>query len=446
MRIFHFPICGEHFAKGGILMNTNGKQSKDALVIGLALFAMFFGAGSLIFPPYLGMETGTNWLLGFMCFFIADIILAFVTIVAMVNGDGSISGVTGVVGKVPSLIMNTAVIVCIGPLLAIPRTAATTYEMTILPLFPKIGTLATSVVFFALVIILTIRPSKVVDIVGKFLTPLMVIALIVLIGAGILHPLGELHEPIVASTVREGILNGYQSMDVLGALGFAIIIITSVREHGYEGEKERIQITAKACILSGVLLFLVYGGLTYLGATVSSIYDINQVNQASLIVDITQDLLGFFGVAMLGVIVGLACLTTAIGLTSASAAYFENVTGGRVKYSTVVVIIGVFSMIVSNFGLSTIISIATPILSLVYPVIVVLILLSFAKKSLPNPNIHKGAALFALIVSLLTVLDSYGVSMAFLEKLPFTAYGLNWILPAILGGILGALLKDKKDV
>lgn len=419
------------------------KTNKDFFVIGFALFAMFFGAGSLIFPPYLGMGAGKEWFLGFMCFFIADIGLAFVTIVAMINGDGSISGVTGIIGKIPSLIMNTAVVLCIGPMLAIPRTAATTYEMTIFPIIPNANLIIFSVIFFLLVILLTIRPSRVVDIVGKFLTPLMVITLIILIGAGIIWPLGEIGQPVIESTVKEGILNGYQAMDVLGALGFAIIIISSVHEHGYTERKERILISAKSCILAGIMLFLVYSGLTYLGATVSQLYNISEVNQASLIVDITKDLLGFPGVIILGIVVGLACLTTAIGLTSASAAYFEKISNGKISYKTVVIIIGLFSMVVSNFGLSAIISIATPILSLVYPVVVVLIILSFMKQKLLNPNIYKGASLFALIISLLTLLDGYGIPFSFIQKLPFSSVGLNWIIPAIIGGILGSLLKKR---
>ena len=416
-------------------------QKRDILVIGFALFAMFFGAGSLIFPPYLGLESGEDWFLGFICFFLADVGLAFVTIVAMINGSGSISSITGVVGKIPALIMNTAVIICVGPLLAVPRTAATTYEMTILPILPSVNIVLFSIIFFCLVIILTIRPSKVVDIVGKFLTPLMVIALIILIGFGIARPLGGYSTPIVDSVVREGILNGYQAMDVLGALGFAILIINTVREHGYTENKDRINVTAKACILAGIMLFLVYCGLTYLGATVSTIYNIAEVNQASLIVDITQDLLGHFGVVMLGIIVGLACLTTAIGLVSAAAAYFEGISNGKIRYEVVVVIIGIFSMVVSNFGLTMIINIATPILSLLYPAVVVLIVLSFFKQKLKNKNIYKGAAGVTLVVSLLSLIDTYGVAIPFLQRLPFASAGLNWILPAIIGGLLGALIR-----
>lgn len=426
----------------------NTHKRSDPLVIGLALFAMFFGAGSLIFPPYLGMESGTQWFLGFFLFIVMDVGLAFVTMVAMINGDGSINGVTGVIGKIPALILNTAVVVCIGPLLAIPRTAATTYEMTVLPIIPgaasTMGTIITSIVFFALTFILTIKPSTVVDIVGKFLTPLMVVALIVLIVAGIVSPLGPIAEPVIDNVVAEGIINGYQAMDVLGALGFAIVICSTVTERGYTEHKERTRITTISCVLAGVLLFVIYCGLTYLGATYSTLDSIANVNQASLIVTITECLLGRFGVIMLGVIVGLACLTTAIGLTAASAQYFENISGGKLKYGVVVGVICAFSAVVSSFGLSTIISIATPILCVVYPVVVCLIVLSFLKKKLRNRNIYKGAALASFVVSLLTVGVTYGLPFGFIDVLPLSEYQLNWILPAIAGGVIGALIPDKE--
>jgi LIVCS family branched-chain amino acid:cation transporter len=248
----------------------------------------------------------------------------------------------------------------------------------------------------------------------------------------------------VDSPVREGILNGYQAMDVLGALGFAMIIIENVSGRGYTVGRERTKVTTRACVLAGGMLFAVYCGLTYLGATVSQKYDITTVNQAGLIVDITRDMLGTFGVVMLGVIVALACLTTAIGLTSASADYFEHITSGRVSYKAVVIIVSVFSMVVSNFGLSTIISIAVPILSLVYPVVVILIILSFFRRRLLNTNVHKCASLAALIVSALTVISGYGVSMPLLDKLPLASFGLNWIVPAAVFGLLGALIPMKK--
>ena len=140
---------------------------------------------------------------------------------------------------------------------------------------------------------------------------------------------------------------------------------------------------------------------------------------------------------------GLACLTTAIGLTAAAAEYFDGITHGKLKYGVVVGIICAFSAVVSSFGLSTIISIATPILCVVYPVVVCLILLSFFKKKLRNRNVYKGAALAAFIVSLLTIAVTYGLPFQFIDVLPLSEYQLNWIIPAVVGGIIGALIPDK---
>ncbi len=422
-------------------MNNDKKLVRDSITIGLALFSMFFGAGSLIFPPYLGMESGTYWFLGFICFILADIGLAFVTIVAMINGDGSISGITGVAGKIPALVINTAVVVCIGPFLAIPRTAATTYEMTVQPITSGVNITVFSIIYFIISWALTIRPSSVVDILGKFLTPALFICLAVLIIAGIIWPLGDITEPVCDNIVQEGVLNGYQAMDVLAALGFAIIIIGVTRDKGYTEPSQARKAALISCILAGGALFLVYCGITYLGATASSVYDIENVNQASLLVHITEDILGYKGVVILGIIVGLACLTTSVGLTAASAKYFEGLSGGKVKYEVVVTLITIFSIIVSNFGLSAIISIATPVLSIVYPTVVTLIILSFFKKKITNLNIYRGAALVSFIVSFLTVLTTYGIHVPVVNSLPLTDYGFNWLLPTAIGGVIGAFIK-----
>jgi LIVCS family branched-chain amino acid:cation transporter len=106
----------------------------DILVIGFALFSMFFGAGNVIFPPYLGMEAGSEWFSGFACYFAADIGLALLTIIAMLKNGSDSAGIMRPLGKTASAILLTAVVLCIGPLLAIPRTAASTYEMSVLPL------------------------------------------------------------------------------------------------------------------------------------------------------------------------------------------------------------------------------------------------------------------------------------------------------------------------
>ena len=244
---------------------------KDIAVIGLALFAMFFGAGNLIFPPYLGTNAGSEWFIGFMCFFIADVGLALVAILSMIKGgDVSIQGVTKKLGAVPSVIINTLVVLCIGPFLAIPRTAATTFEMGVMPIFPKINSWIFGAVFFGLVLLFTVRPSGVVDVIGKYLTPILVICLMAMIVLGIVHPIGDISNVAKFETVREGVMAGYQTMDVLASIVFVIIIISAARDKGYTETKDTMSVVIKSSVFAAVALFVIYGGLAFLGATTSA--------------------------------------------------------------------------------------------------------------------------------------------------------------------------------
>lgn len=433
---------------------SNKKSGKDFVVVGLALFAMFFGAGNLIFPPDLGLKSGPHWWLGALCFIIADAGLAIVAVLAMIKKDGDLKHITGTIGDVPAKILNTAIIVCIGPLLAIPRTAATTFETGVMPILgwdeiPKVGMIVFSIIFFAIVLLLTIRPSKVVDIVGQFLTPVLVIALVVMIIVGMVNPAAPVGPEISQTVVKDGIYNGYQTMDPMASLFFAIIIITSIRDKGYTDKKDSTSVAIKASVLAGILLTLVYGGLAFLGATTGTKWTdgvlAGTINQAGLLINITRELLGQPGVILLGVVVALACLTTAIGLTSSAATYFSELTNGKVKYEVGVTVVSVFSAVVCNFGLSTIISIAAPILSLVYPLVILLVVLSYFTKSVRKSNVYKVSALIAFVVSLLTVLcDTFKMEgLSFIHSLPLDTYGFNWVVPAIVGIIIGFILPGK---
>lgn len=417
----------------------------DILVVGAALFAMFFGAGSLIFPPYLGMTSGPLWFLGFVSFFVSDIGIAFLGIVAMVLQGGDIAKVTGRIGHLPSIAINTAMVLCIGPLFATPRTGATTYEMAIVPIFGEVNMLVFSIIYFAIAYALTIRPTKVVDIVGKVLTPLLLIILATLIIIGIVNPIAPISEiPMQDGVVANGIIAGYQALDVFASLVFAMIIIQAVKNRGYENDTQgQIKVVAGACVFAGICLCAVYGGITYLGATVSTLYDVG-VNQGQLIVDIATMLMGKAGSTLFGIVVGLACLTTAIGLTSASGEYFSEISKGKIKYEYTVTVLTIFSILVCNMGLTAIISFSLPILSFLYPMVLVLIITSIANKAIKNDNTIKGAVLGSAIISLLTSLTSFGISLPFIESMPLYAEGMNWIIPAIICGFIGSFVKKKE--
>lgn len=409
----------------------------DVAVIGLALFAMFFGAGNLIFPPYLGTNAGREWFTGFLCFFVADVGLALVAILSMIkSGDVSIQGVTKKLGAVPSTIINTLIVLCIGPFLAIPRTAATTFEMGVMPIFPNISSWVFGAIFFGLVLLFTVRPSGVVDVIGKYLTPILVACLLAMIVLGFIHPIGDISEIAKFETVKEGILSGYQTMDVLAAIVFVIIIISAAKDKGYTETKDTMNVVIKSSIFAAVALFVIYGGLAYLGATTSA-GGFEGYNQTGLVVAITQSLIGNYGVLVLAIIVFFACLTTAIGLVSSCASYFAELTKGKVSYTKVVILTVAFSYIVSNFGISAIISIASPVLSLLYPVVLVMIVLNFFGSRIKNNNIYVFAALFALVASAADVLCGFGLPLEFIRRLPLGSFQCGWIVPAIVGGLIG---------
>ncbi|MCC0678825.1 branched-chain amino acid transport system II carrier protein [Clostridioides sp. ES-S-0005-03] len=419
---------------------------KDVIVIGFALFAMFFGAGNLIFPPYLGVLSGGSWLVAFIGFLFADGGLALLAVIAATKFNGDTSKMFSRAGKGLSVVLGCAMVICIGPLLAIPRTAATTYEMGILPTIGSgISPVIFSIVFFAIVLILTIRPSKVVDIVGSILTPALLIALAVLIVKGIVSPLGEIRDAsLIQNVFAEGITQGYQTMDALAASVFASIIIMSVIAKGYTGEKEKMKATVSAGVIAVIGMALVYGGLCYLGATVSEIYG-QDVQQTALIVSITAALLGNAGKILLAIIVALACLTTAIGLSSAAGQYFSTLTDGKLKYEHIVIVVCVFSAIISNFGVSTIIKFSSPILSMVYPATITLVILALFSNKIKNDNVFKCAAYMALLVSVLTVATSFGINIPLVNSLPLASLGFNWVVPVVIAGIIGNFIPSQSS-
>lgn len=415
---------------------------KNLMVMGFALFAMFFGAGNLIFPPYLGFGSASNWFCGFLAFIVTDIGLAvFALLMIAKKGKGS-AGITEVLGEKWSLILLTANTICLGPLIAIPRTGATTFEFAVQPIFPSyINTWVAGAVFFALVIVFSLKQNKIMDIIGTFLTPIMLAALALLILKGILSPLGmPAHNSNIKGVLSEGIKAGYQTMDMMGALIFSVSLMTNIEQKGYKQPKQK----AKMIMLSGMIaslgLFAVYCGLAYLGASASTVYPTN-FSQAELLIAITKGILGQSGVVLLGIIVAAACLTTAIGLVASSAAYFNEITHDKLKYTHLVIGISILSYIVSNAGISKIIQFAGPILDIIYPVLLVLTFMALFSEKISNFNIYKGAALGALATSILTLAKNlFGLNLG-IDLLPLADMGFAWVLPALIGGLIGGCIK-----
>lgn len=420
------------------------KTNKDIIIVGFALFAMFFGAGNLLFPPFLGLITGKSWLTGFTGFILADVGLSLLAILAIAKCNGEVSKIFSRAGHKLSIALGCAIMICIGPLLAIPRTAATTFEMGIQPIFSSFNSIVFSIIFFGVTLLLTIRPSKVVDIIGSYLTPALLIALLVLIGMGIVNPLGSIEPSTIDGVFSEGVFQGYQTLDALGAVSLGAVIITSIANKGYKKQEEKVSMTFKAGLVAGTGLLVVYGGLTYLGATVSGLFESN-VSQAGLIVSITEMLLGFPGKVILGIIVMLACLTTAIGLTSATGQYFSKLTNNKVKYETIVTAVCVFSLVVSNFGVDKIIQFSAPILTFVYPPTIVLVIFTLFGEFIKNDNVFKFGTYSALFISILNIMSDFGVKVPLINDLPLYSLGFNWVVPVIIASVIGFFVKSSSS-
>ncbi|MEG0250624.1 MAG: branched-chain amino acid transport system II carrier protein [Peptostreptococcus sp.] len=423
---------------------------KDVFVVGFALFAMFFGAGNLIFPPYLGVVSGSKWWISFLGFLFADAGLSLLVIISLTKFNGEMDALFNRVGKRFAAVMGSVIVICIGPLIAVPRTAATTYEVGILPTIgPGFNRIIFSIIFFAIVLALTIKPSKVVDIVGQFLTPVLLISLAVLIIKGAVSPLGEMSNKVLieGGLFSRGVKEGYQTLDSLGAFVFASIIIASLVDRGYKEEKIKIKATIMAGTITAVGMILVYGGLAYLGATVSTNYGAD-IDSTALLVAITYRLMGNGGKILLAIMIALACLTTAIGVTSSCGLFFSRLSKNKISYEKIVLTVCILSAIVSNFGVTQILSFALPILLVVYPGALTLVVLGLFNEKIKDDIVFRIAAATSLIFSFIVVVSGLLGNETIpnlVAKFPLADFGFEWVVPVLISVIIGFMLSKKRS-
>lgn len=431
-------------------------KRKDILIIGFALFSMFFGAGNLIFPPFLGYSSGQNWVIAGIGFVIAAVGLTYLSVLSTTYAGGSLADISQKLGKKPGNLISFLVILFIGPLLAIPRTAATTHE--VLSYSYGTPTFATVLVFFSLVLFFCLRENSIIDNLGKFLTPCLLLALFSMIFKGIISPLGvpEVNQANSIEVFTNSFQEGYQTMDLLASVVFTGLIMNSVIAKGYKDKKTTMEITIYSGLLATVLLAIIYLGLSYLGASVSS-FDYDHLTRVELLIEISRKLYGQVGNIILSLAMALACLTTAVGLTSSASEYFSGIFK-KISYNSFCIIIAVVGAFFAINGVNDILSISAPMLTVFYPVIIVLVLLNLVDKHIPYQTIYQGAGLGALSVSILQgisgasgLLGLLGIEAnlaAFnniIDLLPLAEYGFPWLIPAIIGGIIGYFVgKTKK--
>ncbi len=417
---------------------------RDVVITGFALFAMFFGAGNLIFPPYLGSLFGTKWLAAMLGFGITGIGLPLLGVIVMSHYDGSFEKFADKGGKLFGILLGTLVVLCIGPLLAIPRTGATTFEVAVKPFFPNINSYIPIIGFFALTYYFSIKQSSVIDIIGKILTPGLLILLLFIIISGIVNPIGALLDPEISdSAFASCFIEGYQTMDALAAVIFAGIIVQSIRAKGY-GKTSTIKMTLSAGVIAAVGLLVVYGGLMYLGATASFVSE--DIPRTALLVTIVAEIAGDVGLAALGIAVALACLTTAVGLTAATGEFFSKLSENRVTYLQVVTVSTIFSALFAGIGVDGIVRFAVPILVVIYPIVIVLMFMNLLSPVLNESckYAYVSALAWTLLVSLYDGLSAIGMTFTVWENIvsmiPYIDKGFGWLMASAIGFGIGLII------
>ena len=434
-------------------METKKIPFKDILTIGLMLFSLFFGAGNLIFPPALGQVAGNNFWPAIIGFLITGVGLPLLGVLAIgFSGSNDAAALARKVHPVFATVLMVSTYLTIGPLFAIPRTGAVSYEVGIRPFLSGdlesqgMSLFMYTVIFFAVTCWLALNPSKIVDRVGKVLTPALLLMLFFLVGKTFFSPLGIPQAPVgeyQSNAFLKGFLEGYLTMDTLASIVFGIIVINAVKSKGVTNPKEIAKVCTGAGMIAAFFLGVIYVSLSYLGAT--SVETIGYAsNGGVLLSQVATIYYGLLGNVVLGLAILFACLTTSIGLVSSCATFFNQL-APQISYRKLVFILSFFSLIIANVGLTQLIAFSVPVLIAIYPMVIVLIFLAFLDPLFKGRHeVYRYSILLTSIVSIVDGLMTANISLGAVSKL-FTYYlplfdrSLGWIIPSIVGIIVGCL-------
>ncbi|ABN75065.1 branched-chain amino acid permease [Actinobacillus pleuropneumoniae serovar 3 str. JL03] len=416
-------------------------MTKNTFVVGFMLFAIFFGAGNLIFPPKLGFESGADFWTATIGFIITGVGLPLLGIIVSASYKGGYKEALHRIHPWFSILFLVAIYLTIGPFFAIPRTAATAYEMAVLPFLGEqttVSLLIFTAVYFALTIWLSLNPSKMVERIGSILTPALLIAILALVISGIaLFSDNPSSSNVMEAPMVNGILAGYNTMDALASVAFSVIVINAIKSKGLSETKALSKQTAMAGVIAAILLALIYLSIGWIGNKLPI--------SAEVLADLTakkQDLgtyilnvaatqaFGELGRTLLGVIVSLACLTTAIGLVVSVSEYFHEIFP-KISYRTYAIVCTLIGFGLANQGLSAVISKSIPVLLVLYPIAMSIIFLLLLNLFVKLPLLALRVSL--ILVTIVSILSVAGVSIT--ENLPLKAYSMEW-LPFAVGGLL----------
>lgn len=443
-------------------------SAKEYIVLASMLFGMFFGAGNLIFPVSMGQQAGSNFWPAVIGFCLTGVGIPLLGIAAMgISRSEGMFDMCKRVGKPYGYFFTCLLYLTIGPLFAIPRTATVSFSVGIQPVIhadnSAVALCIFSALFFAVVLFFSLKPSGIMTWIGKILNPLFLIFLAILAVTALVNPMGEIAASVPTGKYAEmsffqGFLEGYNTLDAVASLAFGIILINSIRKLGIHSPEAISGSTLRSGVLSTVLMAVIYCVLTILGAQSRAVYGVSADGGEALF-QIGSHYFGTFGGVLLGIIVTIACLKTAIGLITSCSTAFVELFPNRLSYRTYAVLFCLFSFAIANFGLSRIIEFSLPVLMFIYPLTITLILLClFGRWFDYDKRVFISVTVFTVLAAALDfvnalpetikdVLHVEGLLSAAKHVLPFFSIGMGWFLPACIGLVIGLILyfSHKKD-
>ena len=408
-------------------------KNKEILITGFALFSLFFGAGNLILPPFLGANAGEQWWLVFLGFIMTAVFIPILGILAHAKVQGTMYDLAKKVapwfGSLYCVFMYLIAVT-----IPAPRTASVAHEMAIQPFFGT-SPLLTSSLYFLLIFIFAINRSKVISLIGKFLTPIIVFILIAVIVSASLKFGYEMNPNTYENPFINGILEGYQTFDAIGGVLIGAVIIISLKVKGHTSYKETKALITKAGFFAGAGLLLIYGGLLFSGAILNASFAEN-ASRADILTSLSSKTLSTIGTSFLSVLVALACFTTAVGIVTGTSDYVKGVCKGSQKaYVLTAFLSSVLGVLIGHFEVDFIIKAAIPTLMFIYPITIILILLNVVSNKFASPLVFKGVVFVTLIFSIPDFLGALHLG-DFLKPItswiPLSSKSLGWVLPALL--------------
>ena len=427
--------------------NSNNRY----IAIGLMLFALLFGAGNLIFPAAMGQNAGVNVWYAVLGFCVTGVGLPLISIAALgYSGCLDLEEAAGRVHPWYGVFYSVVSYLAIGPCFAAPRTGTVSFEIAVKPFLgsfsPDIALPIFLLVFFLLTYWLAATPSKLVDRVGKILTPALLAVILLLIVQSFISPLGTPQAPTKnyatpVTAVMQGILDGYNTLDAIASFIFATLVISFVKEGGVTQPKAIMKQVLLSGSIAVALLAFIYIFIAKIGADSVTQLGILETG-APVLAGSAKILFGNLGAAILAVIVLLACLSTSVGLVTCCAAYFMRLLG-HFSYKTYAVIFCVISYLVGLFGLKTIIVSTIPVLMFIYPLLVALICLIFLDKFFGGRQcVYAWTIAFTFVMATINLLETAGVNLGSFETMlqtyvPLHTFGMGWIPFAAVGFVIG---------